>query len=81
MAITKKTLLKTLSTFLREVDERYFGTDSVATSVTVSKQVPTNPKSHWGRLGDTTEGELFTNLLAVSQSAPTTQNTIWIKLI
>ncbi len=36
MAISKQTLLNSLSSFLDEADERYFGVDSAATSVIVS---------------------------------------------
>ena len=46
MAISKQTLLNSLSSFLDEADERYFGVDSAATSVIVSDTIPRNQRSH-----------------------------------
>ena len=79
MAISKQTLLNSLSSFLDEADERYFGVDSAATSVIVSDTIPRNQRSHWVCLsGETTTGELTTSLITVSANSPTATDSIWI---
>ena len=79
MAISKQTLLNSLSSFLDEADERYFGVDSAATSVIVSDTIPRNQRSHWVCLsGEATTGELITSLITVSSNSPTATDSIWI---
>ena len=79
MAISKQTLLNSLSSFLDEADERYFGVDSAATSIIVSDTIPRNQRSHWVCLsGEITTGELVTSLITVSANSPTATDSIWI---
>ena len=79
MAISKQTLVNSLSNVLDEADERYFGIDSAETFVIVTDTIPRNQRGHWVCLeGETTTGELITSLITVSANSPTATDSIWI---